>query len=289
MRESIQRGLKRCLPKRWRPALRRGYYGLQDGLERLAGRRNPLLPPTSLVIEHSIGIGDFERIGGEFLAHFVELCSLRPDERVLEVGCGLGRMALPLTGYLRGDGRYDGFDVDAVSVQWCASHLTPRFPHFRFLHADIYNKEYNSAGTQSGVTYRFPYGDSSFDFCFLTSVFTHLLSRETEHYMGEIARTLNPEGRCLMTFFLLNPESEALIAEGRATLRFAHALDGCRVQDPQLPEAAVAHAEDSVLGYLAAAGMELVGPIHYGKWCRRPGGLSGQDLLVVRKVPAGTH
>ncbi len=289
MREPIKRGLRRCLPKRLRPVLRRGFYGLQDGLERLTGRRNPLLPPTSLVIERSIGIGDFERIGREFLAHFVELCSLRPDERVLEVGCGLGRMALPLTGYLRGDGRYDGFDVDAVSVRWCASHLTPRFPHFRFLHADIYNKEYNPAGTQSGVTYRFPYGDSSFDFCFLTSVFTHLLPRETEHYMGEIARTLSPEGRCLMTFFLLNSESEALIAEGRATMLFAHTLDGCRIQDPRLPEAAVAYTEDSVLGYLAAAGLELVGPIHYGKWCRRPGGLSGQDLLVVRKGPVALH
>ena len=139
MGESLERGLKRCLPKRLRPAHRRGFYGLQGGLERLAGRQNPLLPPTSLVIERSIGIGDFERIGREFLAHFVDLCSMRPDERVLDVGCGLGRMALPLTGYLRGGGRYDGFDVDAVSVRWCASHLTPKFPHFRFLHADIYN------------------------------------------------------------------------------------------------------------------------------------------------------
>ena len=85
MRENVRRGLRRALPKRWRPALRRGFCGLQDGLERLAGRRNPLLPPTSLVIERSIGVGDFERIGREFLAHFVELCSLRPDERVLEV------------------------------------------------------------------------------------------------------------------------------------------------------------------------------------------------------------
>ena len=43
----------------------------------------------------------------------------RPGERVLDVGCGIGRMARPLAGYLTGDGSYDGFDVNREGIRWC--------------------------------------------------------------------------------------------------------------------------------------------------------------------------
>jgi protein-L-isoaspartate O-methyltransferase len=58
--------------------------------------RNRFLPapaPESVFV----GDGDYRAIGAEYLGHFVRLGGLKPSDRVLDIGCGIGRMAVPLT------------------------------------------------------------------------------------------------------------------------------------------------------------------------------------------------
>src|ERR1700741_1289804 len=104
-------------------------------------RGRSLIPPRCL---HSVGPSDFVETGEEFLRYFTELAGLTPHERVLDVGCGTGRMARPLSRYLT-DGRYDGVDVVGPSIAWCQAAYR-RFPNFRFHHADVYNRVYNPKG-----------------------------------------------------------------------------------------------------------------------------------------------
>src|SRR4051812_23038714 len=78
--------------------------------------RDPLVPPRRLQL---VGEGDFAATGEEFLGHLVELCGLAPHERVLDVGCGIGRLARPLSRFLDERGSYAGFDVNAVGIGWC--------------------------------------------------------------------------------------------------------------------------------------------------------------------------
>ncbi|MCT4572638.1 class I SAM-dependent methyltransferase, partial [Bacillus thuringiensis] len=59
-----------------------------------------LLPPPELV--QYVG-GDFKKVGKEFLKHFIQIGALKPNEKVLDVGCGVGRMAVPLLNYLNDD------------------------------------------------------------------------------------------------------------------------------------------------------------------------------------------
>lgn len=113
-----------------------------------------LCPPEHLAL--SVG-GQFRETGEEFLQYFLHLGHLKPTDRVLEVGCGVGRMAVPLTRVLANGGSYDGFDVMSDTVSWCQQHITPRFPHFRFRRADVYNKFYNRGATQPASSYTFPY------------------------------------------------------------------------------------------------------------------------------------
>ena len=56
---------------------------------------------------------------------------LRPDHHVIDIGCGSGRLALPLTNFLR-RGRYEGFDIDPDMIAWCRRSITPRHPDFGF-------------------------------------------------------------------------------------------------------------------------------------------------------------
>ena len=270
--------IAQLIPSSVKPTARRIYHLPADVLDSVLGRRKPLTPPKGRIF---FGGGDFDKIGEEYFGYFVELGDLKPDERVLDVGCGIGRMAVPLTGYLDDQGSYEGFDVFPEGVRWCQENITPKYPNFRFRVADIRNKEYNPGGSFAASEYEFPYEDESFDFVLLTSVFTHLLPDEVENYLSEIGRVLAPGGRCLASFFLLNEESLDSIRSGASTINFRHDFGEYRTKDKDTPEAAIAYPEDYIRSLYAERGLAIVEPIHYGSWPSRRDFLSYQDVVVA--------
>ena len=139
----------------------------------MRGHREPLTPPRKLLTGD---YSDFSRLGGEFLELFVRLGGLQPDRRVLDIGCGPGRMAVPLTGHLSAAGEYAGFDLVGEEVRWCQEQITPRFPNFRFERVDVHNAATTRGGSVQASEFRFPYPDGSIDFAFATSVLTHMLA-----------------------------------------------------------------------------------------------------------------
>lgn len=163
----------------------------------LGGKRDPELPPHRY---RQIGPGDF-RERGQWLAALLLRNGLRAHDRVLDIGCGIGRVALGLTRVLSPEGRYDGFDVDARAVRWCATNLTPRYPNFHFTHANVATARHNGRGVPA-TQYRFPWPDATFDFAFATSVLTHLEMDEARQYVREAHRVLRPGGILLATVFV---------------------------------------------------------------------------------------
>ena len=246
------------------------------------GWRDPLIPPDWL---HSVGRSDYKETGERFFKYFVDMGGLQPHEKVLDLGSGTGRMARPLTKYLR-SGSYDGIDIVAPSVEWCRKTYAPHYPNFRFHHADIYNKAYNPAGRCRASEYRFPFESSLFDFIFLVSVFTHMLASDMENYLSEIVRALKPGGRCLITYFLLTPGSLKSIDEKTSSYDFRYEWPGCRIQDKDVPEAAVAYGEAEIRELYRRHRLEVCEPVHYGRWAGRKEGLSLQDIIVATK-PVG--
>ena len=162
-------------------------------------------------------------------------------------------------------------------------NIASEHPNFHFRHVDVFNLHYNPEGRLDPEEFEFPYPEEAFDFVFLTSVFTHMLPPEVRHYLREVRRVLRPQGRCLMTFFLLNEESLDAVRAGRAHRRFAYEGDGYIYDVRETPEAAVAHPEDDVMGFIKQAGFELHVPIRYGYWPGRQVQDPGQDIVVVKR------
>jgi SAM-dependent methyltransferase len=259
---------------------RRVLFAPSDLLHRLRSGSGDLVPPRGLSF---VGEGDFFATGREFLDHFTALGGLEPTDRVLDIGCGIGRMAIPLTGCLDG-GSYAGFDVGRAMIRWCRRNITPRHPEFEFEWAPIHNAKYNPFGTLSATEFRFPYPDSSFDFAFAISLFTHLVHDEVGHYLAETARVLKPGGTCFLTFFLLTPRAKSEIAAGRAALAFRHPVAGGATTDPGRPEEAIAFEVDEARAMLEEAGLAVVEPIHFGSWANEPAAASYQDIVVARRA-----
>jgi len=237
-------------------------------------RPDPFHPPWEV---GAPGAGDVREMGEHFFELFRTIGGLRKDHRVLEVGCSVGRMALPLTGYLSPPGRYEGIDIVRPSIRWCRAAIGRKARHFRFTHADIFNGEYNPRGVIAAEQYTFPFEDGAFDFVFLTSVFTHMLPAAVVHYLGEISRVLAPGGRVLATFFLV-PAADP--GDGRW---IAHEGPGYRTSNPNRPEEAIAFDEGVVRGWFRAAGLSILEPIHRGSWTNLEQGLSYQDVIVAQK------
>lgn len=227
-----------------------------------------------------VGRGDFLHTAFSFLSIFRLVAGLRRDDHVLDAGCGLGRMAFGLAHYLDASGRYEGFDISANLVASARTRFAA-LPNFRFTHADIYNKMYNPLGKLRAREFAFPYRSESFSFVFLTSVFTHMLAADVQGYLHEIRRVLQPGGRCVATFFVMDDEARLCVEEGRSTIRFVHRLpDGCYIEDPEVPENAVAYGEEALARMISSAGLRAT-QVHKGSWPGRARFLTYQDVYVL--------
>jgi SAM-dependent methyltransferase len=246
-------------------------------------------PPSSLV--EIVGAGGME-VGEDHVGQLRELADLRPHDSVLDVGCGVGRTAIPLTSYLS-EGAYAGFDIWPEAIDWCSKEITSRFPNFRFALVDLFNAAYNPAGRLSPSSFSFPYADEEFDVAFLYSVFTHMLAKDFEHYLAELARVLKKEGRMVATFFLMNDDSlhelaaapDATTAEGHRVARFLLERDfGPYRAGYEVPEWFVAYKESFVRDAFRMAGFELREPILYGTWvkwaCGKSPGFTQDTILA---------
>ena len=271
--------LRRAIPAPVKKILKHCYLSVLD-LSDVSARRRDMIPPRT---KNFVGGMDYRKTGLEFRDLFVRYGGLKPQDRVLDVGCGIGRMAAPLTSYLSGGGEYYGFDIVKMGIEWCQKNITARHPNFHFAHSDIRNRYYNPEGAYEASSYRFPYADDSFDFVFLTSVFTHMFPRDLENYAGEISRVLKRGGTGFITMFLLNEQSKALIESRQSTQNFVFPLEGCVTADPINPEGALAFEQDYALDLFRRLGLSIREPIHYGSWCGRKDFLSYQDILIATK------
>ena len=103
------------------------------------------------------------------------------------------------------------------------------------------------------------------------------------YYFSEIARVIKPGGRTLITYFILNDESKALMNRGLSQLTSSIRSSLCFTVSEALPERAIAYNEKPVLDLYEKYGFSIYGPIRYGSWAGRTNYLTFQDLVIAIK------
>ncbi|HEX8672550.1 MAG TPA: class I SAM-dependent methyltransferase [Longimicrobium sp.] len=132
----------------------------------------------------------------------VDEAGLTSQGRVLDVGCGPGRLAIGLLDLPGGVAGYLGLDVHRPSIDWCTRNLGRAHPAFRFHHVDVRNDRYNPDGTQQAGAVRLPAESASHDVAYLYSVFSHMLPAGVKGYLHELHRVLAPGGTLFFTGFV---------------------------------------------------------------------------------------
>lgn len=251
--------------------------------QELFGDQAEFVPPLHIMDDGPQDYTIFKQSGEQALTLFTGRAGLKPSNRILDIGSGVGRQILQLLTYLT-NGSYEGLDPIARQVRWCQERITPRYPNFKFQQIDVWSKLYNPTGVTRPASYVFPFADCEFDFVTLGSVFTHMFSRDISHYLSEITRVLKPGGRGMISYFLLNAESEQLIVEGRSTQNLVYTVeDGSKADNPLRFETAIGHREEAVREMYATLGLEIDG-IEYGSWCGRASNYYQDILFVSRPV-----
>jgi len=275
-----------ALPRSVRWALRKLFFLPFDLVERVLGRSEEMVPPKAAIFTGSVD--DFKSSGQTQFRHFMDFVAITPDSRVLDIGCGFGRLAVPLTSYLNRYGSYDGMDIVPSAIEWAKDNITSRYPNFRFILSDIYNREYNPGGHLNASEYRFPYGDDTFDLVIVNSVFTHMLPSETEHYISEISRVLKTGGRCYATYSLIDAETQESMESSESMLNFKHHMPPYWTVSLDVPELAVAYDEPYIKNLYKKYALGGNYVIYYGNWVARPSKASvtldwDQDIIVSAK------
>jgi SAM-dependent methyltransferase len=245
------------------------------------------IPPENLRID----VGPFTdaelfiRSGEEMVAEIVSSCGLSPDAWVLDVGCGCGRLARAVAGYLSSGGRYEGFDAESAAIEWCRGNLEPRLPNFHFAFIDVRSGHRNPKSPVAASAFRFPFDDQIFDLAIVCSVFTHMLPNGIEHYVAEISRVLKANGTCFLSMFLFDREAEAAVAAGSTIVDFRHPIGPCLIFDEERPDEGVAAREDWFLGLLERNGFQI-DRVQYGNWRGIRSYRISQDHIVARRLAA---
>lgn len=248
-----------------------------------AAARDGMVPPKRMWAMIGGPDDDYVGTGQAQINLFISKGLVNPHSAVLDIGCGLGRLAIHFAEYLRTPGIYQGFDVEPLRIYWCHKAIEARYPHLHFQFLPIRNTAYNPDGVIGATELRFPYTSEQFDFVILGSVFTHMLAEDVENYIREIARVLRPGGKVYASLYLLNESAKEGIAAGTSAFTFAIPHGGCWVETADRPEAAVSHDESRILGMFAAAALAPSEPISYGQW--RWNRQQLQDVVVFEKLP----
>ncbi|MBS0332183.1 MAG: class I SAM-dependent methyltransferase, partial [Proteobacteria bacterium] len=234
------------------PPFRRAVAGAFTDLKSLPDRlRDPRRRAEPWAFVHNVGDGDFVAVGAQLVRHLTEHAGLKTTDRVLDIGCGNGRVAAQLDPLLAGQGTYVGFDLSPAGIAACRRRFRGR-PHMRFEHLDVWNGEYNPGGKLAEAEVVFPVAEGGIDLAFATSVFTHMRMPAMRAYLAEAARVLAPGGRFAFTAFALTSGRDA-----SEMFAFEPFDETSKVIDHRHPERAIGHERAAIEAAIATSGLTL--------------------------------
>ena len=245
--------------------------------------------PVDLLCLTGGGPDTFDAISKQHIAHIEKHIGISASDSIVEIGCGIGRDAIPLTSILEDKGRYVGIDIIRPSIEWCTENITARHQNFSFHWFNVADKLHNPGGDLPISACRIPADEESVDLIILQSVFTHMFEDGILFYLKEFARVMKRRAKIYATCFIVDEVTLAAVSNAPVTiysLSFLHHYqDGCYINSIDYPTGAVAFTLPKLHEMINAAGLRFSRPALRGTWSGvYPDADGGQDTIILEKM-----
>jgi 2-polyprenyl-3-methyl-5-hydroxy-6-metoxy-1,4-benzoquinol methylase len=138
-----------------------------------------------------------------FFAALVKCFDRNESLKIIDFGCGHGKLAPISVFFTHPNGEYLGIDIQENYINYCR-HKYAQLPRVKFHISKDYNPLY-SPEQKSAVAASKPYGEdwpvtvSSIDVVIAVSVFTHLQEADAFGYVNKIYTILKPNALAMLT------------------------------------------------------------------------------------------
>jgi SAM-dependent methyltransferase len=110
------------------------------------------------------------------------ILSMKPEDRILDIGCGYGGFLMYLDRHVGFTNVMDGLDCSALMIERAQEEIRAR-------------KMEGRVRVQQGLATQLPYADNTLDIVFSTFVIKHLSDALLRDMFREVMRVLKPGGR----------------------------------------------------------------------------------------------
>ncbi len=213
----------------------------------------------------------------------IKWLSIKPENQILDIGCGAGRIGIHFLNYLCQQGKYIGIDIRRDFIDYCNENISILKDNFKFHFIDVYNGAYSREGKLKANEVTFPVEDDSQDIIIMWSVFTHMNLNDIDAYLREIYRALKKGGMFIASLNVYNEFIHNQIKLDKSHLDIKFKIDeNSYTLDKEVPEWGFAHKEEK-LKELYWKHRFIISEIKYGIWpCKE---LTGEfhDCIIVQK------
>lgn len=218
----------------------------------------------------------------------------------LDLGCGLGPMAVSYLNYITSDKnkskkyRYLGIDINKKAINWLKNKFE-NYKEFEFLfHETQLEKDYiqskskniNTLIDSNGdeVDYNIP-SDIKFDIQWSWSYFTHLTPKACDKVLGIVSKHSDVGGLQFNSWLIIDEESKFALESGLTNRLLPYDMGPYLTRSKENPLTATSYKEDYIYEFYKNNNLKII-EIVKGNWRGLNTGNPNlnQDLIISQKI-----